>query len=152
MHIRGGANGSFHFRSNRWGRNHSPSREQFGTKAVPPKSDHRFGGQLRPWPGERYLAMLLGRVSLPAAERFSSVPKWAWLGDALGVLYGVSVVFLASPMGAAALIAAVVTGQLIFSVVVDHFGWIGFEMYRAGWMLVLGCTLMVGGFTLIAKF
>jgi transporter family-2 protein len=35
-------------------------------------------------------------------------------------------------MGAASLTATVVTGQLVFSVVVDHFGWIGFDLQPAG--------------------
>lgn len=43
-------------------------------------------------------------------------------GRPMGLLYGLAVVFLASQMGAATLIAAVVTRQLVFSVVVGNFG------------------------------
>lgn len=98
------------------------------------------------------LVMVFARVSVPTAARFASAPWWAWVGGLLGVLYGLSVVFLANRMGAATLIAAVVTGQLVFSVLVDHFGWIGFEIHRAGLMRIVGCALMVGGLALIAKF
>jgi transporter family-2 protein len=48
--------------------------------------------------------------------------------------------------------ALVVTGQLVFSVVVDHYGWIGFELHPAGWGRILGCVLMIAGFALIARF
>ena len=92
------------------------------------------------------------RVTIPAAEKIGSVPWWAWMGGVLGILYGLSVVFLASQMGAATLIATVVTGQLVFSVVVDHFGWVGFDVHRAGPLRIVGCALMVGGLALIAKF
>jgi bacterial/archaeal transporter family-2 protein len=98
------------------------------------------------------LVLVFTRFSLPAADKIASAPWWAWIGGVLGVLYGLSVVLLASRMGAATLIAAVVTGQLIFSVVVDNFGWIGFEVHHAGVSRILGCALMIGGFGLIAKF
>jgi transporter family-2 protein len=98
------------------------------------------------------LVAVFMRAHIPAAEKVASVPWWAWTGGLLGILYGLSVVLLASRMGAATLIAAVVTGQLVFSVVVDHFAWIGFEAHRASPFRILGCGLMVAGLGLIAKF
>lgn len=98
------------------------------------------------------LVAVFVRVPIPAAAKVASTPWWAWTGGLLGILYGLSVVLLASRMGAATLIAAVVTGQLIFSVVVDHFAWIGFEVHRASPFRIVGCGLMVVGLALIAKF
>jgi bacterial/archaeal transporter family-2 protein len=98
------------------------------------------------------LVVLFARVPLPTMQKIAAAPWWAWMGGLLGVLYGLSVVFLASRMGAATLISTVVTGQLVFALVVDHFGWIGFEVHRAGALRILGCVLMIGGFALISKF
>jgi transporter family-2 protein len=98
------------------------------------------------------LIAVIARTPVPAADNISTTPWWAWTGGLLGILYGLSVVFLASRMGAATLISTVVTGQLILSVVVDHFGWIGFEVHRAGLFRMLGCASMVAGLVLIAKF
>ena len=98
------------------------------------------------------LVILVSRSPLPEASRLSSAPWWAWAGGALGVLYGLSVVFLAHRMGAAPLIATVVTGQLVFSVVVDHFGWIGFEMHRANSLRLVGCGLILGGLVLLGRY
>src|SRR3954470_2202407 len=67
------------------------------------------------------LASVFARVPIPTTGKMASTPWWAWIGGLLGMMYGRSVVLLASRMGAATLIAAVVTGQLVFSVVVDHF-------------------------------
>lgn len=39
---------------------------------------------------------------------------------------------LARELGAASLTALVVTGQLVCSVVLDHFGWVGFTEHAAG--------------------
>jgi transporter family-2 protein len=46
----------------------------------------------------------------------------------------------------------VVTGQLLFSVAADNYGWLGFEPHAATLWRGLGCLLMMGGVTLIAKF
>lgn len=98
------------------------------------------------------LVALLLRVPVPVSDKISSTPWWAWTGGLLGLLYGLSVVFLADRMGAATLIGAVVTGQLISSVIVDHLGWIGFDVHPASLLRILGCALMVVGLGLIARF
>lgn len=55
-------------------------------------------------------------------------------------------------MDAATLIATVGTGQLVFSVVVDHFAGVGFEVaHRASPLRILGCGLMIAGLGLIAN-
>jgi transporter family-2 protein len=79
-------------------------------------------------------------------------PWWSWLGGLSGALYGVSVVFFASRLGAATLTSLVVSGQLICSVVLDHYGWLGFDVHPAGMWRISGCVLMVAGFALVAKF
>lgn len=92
------------------------------------------------------------RVPWPASERIAGAPWWAWIGGLAGAVYGVAAILLANSLGAATLMALVVTGQLICSVVLDHFGWVGFEVHPAGWGRMIGCILMIAGFALIAKF
>ena len=49
-------------------------------------------------------------------------------------------------------LALVVTGQLVCSVLVDHFGVLGFDLRPLSLWRATGCGLMVGGFFLIWKF
>jgi transporter family-2 protein len=98
------------------------------------------------------LCALFARVHVPGWEKIAAAPWWAWTGGVLGIAFGLAVVFLGHRMGAATLIATVVTGQLVCSVLVDHFAWIGFEVHRAGALRITGCGLMIAGLTLIAKF
>ena len=95
---------------------------------------------------------LAGRVSWPALGKMAGAPWWAWLGGLAGAVYGVAAILLASQLGAATLMALVVTGQLLCSVLLDHFGWVGFEVHPAGWGRIIGCLLMAAGFALIARF
>lgn len=93
------------------------------------------------------------RIPWPSlASMAAGTPWWAWLGGALGAVYAVTVVLLARELGAATLTALVVTGQLVCSVVLDHFGWVGFHEHAASLGRIVGCLLMMAGFFLIARF
>jgi bacterial/archaeal transporter family-2 protein len=95
---------------------------------------------------------LAARVSWPALSKVAEAPWWAWLGGLAGAVYGVAAILLARNLGAATLMALVVTGQLLCSVLLDHFGWVGFEVHPAGWGRIVGCLLMLAAFALIARF
>jgi bacterial/archaeal transporter family-2 protein len=92
------------------------------------------------------------RTPWPSPPSIAGAPWWGWLGGVLGAVYAVGTVLLARELGAASLTAVVVTGQLICSIILDHFGWVGFTEHAAGIGRIVGCLLMVVGFFLIARF
>src|SRR5205085_12508532 len=79
-------------------------------------------------------------------------PWWSWLGGLSGAFYGLSVVFFATELGAAALASLAVSGQLICSVVLDHYAWLGFDVHPVSIWRIVGCIFLVAGFTVIAEF
>ena len=95
---------------------------------------------------------LIGRSSWPSAATLAGVPWWGWLGGALGAVYAIVTVMLARTLGAATLIALVVTGQLVCSVVLDHFGAVGFSEHAVSVGRIAGCLLLIGGTVLIWRF
>ena len=95
---------------------------------------------------------LVARTPWPSLPSVAAAPWWGWLGGLLGAVYAVTTVLLARELGAAPLTALIVTGQLVCSVVLDHFGWLGFSEHAAGLGRIVGCLLMVAGFFLIARF
>jgi transporter family-2 protein len=54
-------------------------------------------------------------------------------------------------LGAATLLALVVLGQLGTSLVVDHFGWLGFAHHPLTLMRLCGAVLLFGGVLLITR-
>jgi bacterial/archaeal transporter family-2 protein len=92
------------------------------------------------------------RVPVPSLQKLAGAPWSAWLGGFLGAAYAVTVVLLARRLGAATLTALVVTGQLVCSVVLDHFGLIGFEVHAASIGRLVGCVLLFAGLVLIWRF
>lgn len=97
--------------------------------------------------------LLIVHKPWPSHAMVREAPWWTWLaGGLLGTIYLTGNILLAPKLGAAALVGLVVTGQLVFAVLADHYGWLGFEQHPASLLRGAGCLLMVGGVTLIAKF
>src|SRR3712207_415351 len=65
--------------------------------------------------------------SLPASERLADAPWWVWVGGLFGAFYVLGSVVTAPRLGAATLVALILAGQAVASLLVDHFGWVGFK-------------------------
>ena len=101
--------------------------------------------------GTLVLACLLTlmRVSLPPAGWLDRVPWWQLTGGLLGATFVASAVVLAPRLGAATLVATVVAGQMIGSIVIDHYGMVGYAQHAVNPVRLLGTILVVGGVALI---
>jgi transporter family-2 protein len=97
------------------------------------------------------LYLMVTHTPLPLRTQLSTVPGWAWLGGALGAFYVASSVVVGSRLGAATLLATVVFGQLLTSLLVDHYGWLGFPQHPLTLMRVAGAVLLFGGVLLIVR-
>ncbi|MBY0299105.1 MAG: DMT family transporter [Methylobacterium sp.] len=98
------------------------------------------------------LGLLSGRLHLPSLEEAARAPWWAWCGGILGALLVLSQLFVARQIGAAPFLGLLVTAGVITSIVLDHFGWVGFKEHPAGLGRIAGGVLMVLGVSLVALF
>jgi transporter family-2 protein len=94
-------------------------------------------------------ALLLVIRGWPGRAQLLAVPGWGWSGGVLGAFYVVCTIIVGPKLGAAALLALVIFGQLVTSLLVDHFGWLGFPQHPLTLMRLLGATLLFGGVLLI---
>ena len=101
--------------------------------------------------GTLVLATVLAvtRVGWPAAGWVGRVPWWQWTGGLLGAMFVTSAVVLAPRLGAATLVAAVVAGQMVGLLVIDHYGIVGYPQHAMSVARVLGVALVVAGVALI---
>jgi len=97
------------------------------------------------------LFLLLTRTGLPTKTAMASVPAWAWFGGLVGAFYVLTTVVVAPRLGSATLLALVVLGQLLASLVIDHYGWIGFPQHPISTLRILGAILLFGGVLLIVR-
>ena len=97
------------------------------------------------------LALLILRPTLPTLETFKSTQWWNWIGGPLGALIVLAGATLVRELGAAAFIALVVGGQLICSLLLDHFALMGLDEKTISPGKVGGALLVIGG-VLCIKF
>ena len=89
---------------------------------------------------------------LPSWGKLGDAPWWVWIGGALGAFYVAASIVTAPRLGAAQLIALVVAGQALASLVVDQFGWVGFEPKHISVGRVAGMLLVGAGVALVRIF
>ncbi len=95
------------------------------------------------------ICVLAIRPALPEVSRISVAPWWVWSGGAIGVGYVTISIMLAPKLGAATLIVMVIAGQLLVSLLLDHYGLLGYAARPINVWRVLGASLLVIAVVLI---
>ncbi len=95
------------------------------------------------------VAALVSRAPLPGKIE---VPVWAWTGGLLGAVYVLLSLLIVDKLGAATLMACVVAGQIIASLVIDHFGWLHIPQHALSPGRLLGAVLLGIGVYLVKRF
>ena len=93
----------------------------------------------------------VARAPLPLGGAWARSEWWHWCGGLLGAVYIVATIVLAPRLGAATLVAALVAGQMIMSLVLDQYGWAGFAEHAISPLRLLGAALVVGGVILVQR-
>ena len=96
------------------------------------------------------IAVLL-RTPLPLGRAWAATSPWQWSGGLIGAVYVLAAIVLAPRLGAATLIAAVVAGQMITSLVLDQYGLVGFPVHSLTPVRLLGAALVIAGVILIQR-
>ncbi len=97
------------------------------------------------------LVQLFVRETIPSSK-FAEVPWWAWLGGLISIVSTVAGLTLAQRLGSGIFTGASVTAALLTSVLLDHFGLIGFKPHPASPARLAGCALMIAGLWLVSRF
>ncbi len=80
------------------------------------------------------------------------MPWWAWVGTVIATLLIISTLFFAGRLGGGAFNGLVVTGTIVFSIVLDHYGLLGFSVHHASLPRIASAALMLGGLALVCLF
>ncbi|MEO0572845.1 MAG: DMT family transporter [Bacteroidota bacterium] len=98
------------------------------------------------------MVFMAHRYSLPNSPVISGAPWWSWLGAPLGVAYIFILIIAAPRLGMSTAVGIVIVGQLLGSVLIDHFGWLGFPVHQINWKRALGVLLLLTGVWLVKKY
>lgn len=95
------------------------------------------------------LYVLAARLPFPSVSMSSA---WQWTGGLLGAFFVTVVTFLAPRLGATAMVALVLAGQVAASAALDHHGLLGYPQRPLGPLRLLGLALMAAGVFLVRRF
>lgn len=85
------------------------------------------------------------RVGPPTAAAAMAAPWWSWFGGLLGAYFVVMALTLVPEMGAGSYLTAMILGQLVASVVIDHFGQMGLSVQPISAGKLVGIVLVMIG-------
>ena len=85
----------------------------------------------------------------PSWKAVANTPWWAWSGGVLGGVFILLMILLLPSLGAATLIALVVTGQMAAAIALDHFGAFGLAAHPVSLSRLAGAALLIAGVVLI---
>ncbi|WP_341363621.1 DMT family transporter [Thalassospira sp. SN3W] len=89
--------------------------------------------------------MMAFKVSLPTFSETTKGPWWIWVGGAAGVVYITAALLLAPKLGATSFIIAVIAGQMIASLLIDHFGLVGLMPKPLNLLRISGVVMILAG-------
>ncbi|WP_044896526.1 DMT family transporter [Aeribacillus alveayuensis] len=107
-----------------------------------------------------FISFLIGTIALFLFQLFFgkgnvlqmfSVPKWQLLGGLLGAFYVFIMVLSVPKVGVATSIIAIISGQLVMSAMIDHFGLFGGKQIPFDMKRMMGIVLLFGALFLFYK-
>ena len=89
------------------------------------------------------------RIPWPSASDLSGAPWWAWTGGALGACFVFLAIVLAESLGAAVMVSLIIAGQMVASLLLDHYGLVGYARHPINPARIIGTVLLLSGVILI---
>lgn len=81
-----------------------------------------------------------------------NAPPIAWIGGFLGALFVTLTILLVPRLGVAMTFSLVIAGQMIVTLVIDHFGLLGVPVKEVSLIRIGGILLITAGVILIRRF
>ena len=95
------------------------------------------------------LVLLATREPWLSSAAIAKSSIWSWTGGVFGTIYNVVAILLLPHMGAATAVALLVTGQMLGSLVFDHYGLFGLAQHPVDLPRLAGAVLLIAGVVLI---
>ena len=95
---------------------------------------------------------LATRIPLPMLALAGSHPWWIWFGGVLGAFFVTATIILVPKLGATTMVTTVLAGQMVASLLLDHFGLLGYPLHPVSLGRIAGVLLVCVGVWLIKVF
>ncbi len=95
------------------------------------------------------LYLIVTRADWSTVKATGSMPWYYWTGGLMGAVYVAAIIVLTPRLGVALTFGLTVAAQMVFGVVMDHYGWLGVPEYPINWSRVIGVALVIAGVVLV---
>ena len=95
---------------------------------------------------------LLSGETLSSLVAVKNAPPIAWIGGFLGAFFVASAVILVPRLGVAMTFSILIAGQMIVTLIIDHFGLLGVPVKEESLPRIGGILLITAGVVLIRRF
>ena len=99
-----------------------------------------------------FIYIILTGVPLGNLANAKDAPLVAWAGGILGAFFVTVMILVVPRIGVALAFSLAIGGQMIASLVIDHFGWLGVTERPISPLRVLGAALITVGVVLVRRF
>jgi transporter family-2 protein len=96
--------------------------------------------------------ILITGIPLANAANAKNASPIAWTGGLLGAFFVASSIILLDKLGAAMTISLIIAGQMLMSLIMDHYGLLGMDIKPVSPGRIAGIVLVIVGVVLIRKF
>lgn len=95
--------------------------------------------------------LIFDRGSFASINNTKEMSFYKWTGGLIGAAYVCSAIVLAPKIGAANLLGLIVGGQVLFALILDHYGLLGFAQHSINFYRLAGACLLIAGVMLIVR-
>ncbi|HEX2640020.1 MAG TPA: DMT family transporter [Pyrinomonadaceae bacterium] len=99
-----------------------------------------------------FVYVLIAGVPLGNLVSAKNAPAFVWIGGLLGAFFVTSTVVLVPRLGVAMTFSLIIAGQMLITLVIDHFGLLGVPVKEVSLARIGGILLITAGVVLIRKF
>lgn len=96
-----------------------------------------------------FITVMNGSSTLQTANNIKNTSWWMFIGGLLGAFYIFTTIFTSPKIGFANMFSLVICGQIVLTVIFDHFGLLGNEIHLLTPIKTLGVILLILGVYII---
>ena len=89
---------------------------------------------------------------LRSASGIAGAPWWAWAGGFVGATYVLGSTLVGPKLGVVTFFAVILAGQTLASLLIDHYGWLGFAEREVTAGRLAGVAFLAAGVILVRAF
>ncbi|MGZ3807528.1 MAG: DMT family transporter [Bacteriovorax sp.] len=97
------------------------------------------------------IAISLSPVVFPPFKKVAAIPWYLFTGGLIGSAFIFGAVFALPKIGASVFFGQIVLGQLLMTLIVDHYGIFGLPIHKIDSARIIGISLLISGSFLILK-